>query len=365
MYNSDNSDEQTTWRNLIFQIYDYVSAAEKEQLKSAVLTLEQQLFVAVGNGDLEKVKDLLENQHAVINYRVIDPLINGGDRHVSVLRIALEKQQWDVARYLVEKGAKVNTYRDMFYRGAPLHIVLEYFATNKHKIADADQKALEWTKFLVEHGADLSAMDASGNSALHFAVRSNNKFLFDYCLEQGVNIELDAASIDIAKAKQQGLTSYGYRSAHTPLDVAAQNDRFEMAEELLKRGANVHGSPHHSSPLMIVSSHTSDDAHRMLKLFVAHGANIHAHYFHGETPLHMAFKYGSGTNAGYLLEKGADLYALNDAKRTPLNVYNDQTWIGQDESHKDFPSPELKVFMDKYLAQQAQQEVVETPALNR
>lgn len=350
--------QESNWAYLIHRFHKKNAEWLSDKPEGMEWTPEQQLFIAAKTGDMAAVKDLIENKH--VHACISLPNINFVPRGpLSVLSVALDNQQWDIACYLIEKGNGADINMHDARGDAPIHVILDYFR-NKD-IPKADEKALELVKFLVKYGADLSDRDFNGFSALHLAILANNCLVFDYCLEQGVDVNLDSATIEIAAAKKQGLTSYAYSNGGTPLAVAASWDRLEMAVELLRRGASVEGGPYSwSTPLMTVSSHYSEAAHAMLKLFAEHGADIHKHQFRNETPLHMAVEGGALKNVEYLLLSGASLEARNGQNKTPVDIFNDKKRSNVLWDGRSYPMQEMENLISTY-----QPDAISTPEIER
>ncbi|XP_031200028.1 uncharacterized protein LOC116072665 isoform X2 [Mastomys coucha] len=89
------------------------------------------------------------------------------------------------------------------------------FSASQHQCEDC-------VAVLLQHSADPNAVDALGNTALHYAVHSENTFIASQLLEYGANIE--------AKTKE----------GFTPLSLALRQNKALIVELLIEKGANTH-----------------------------------------------------------------------------------------------------------------------------
>jgi len=76
-------------------------------------------------------------------------------------------------------------------------------------------------KLLIENGADIYDFDSEGVSVFDMAITYNNLYIFNYIIQSG---------IDVNKTNR--------KSGFTPLMCAACYGRVEIAESLLKHGAD-------------------------------------------------------------------------------------------------------------------------------
>jgi uncharacterized protein len=171
--------------------------------------------------------------------------------------------------------------------------------------------------------AAATSRDASGVSALMRAL-----YRFDTALIDAVKTRVDA--LDVFEAAAFGdvdrltvlleedppqVTSYS-GDGFTALHLAAFFGRFEAAELLVERGAEVDafgrgwmtGTAMHSA----VSRLHAD----VVRILLEAGANPNVRQSAGWTPLHAAAANGDLTSVDLLLDAGADLTATNDEGRS-------------------------------------------------
>ena len=181
-----------------------------------------------GHGDI--VSDLVESGAS---------LAKGADGHTP-LHNAVAWGETEIAKLLVLKGAD----KDAFDEGNWTPLYLAVFHGEPDVVlalltAGADmsircgptktslthraalQGNVEMLRLVIEHGADVEAVDADGNTALHYAGGSNDTEFVDVLVEAGANLE--------------ARDSIGC----TPLHAAASELKHEGVVCLLKHGAKI------------------------------------------------------------------------------------------------------------------------------
>jgi len=146
---------------------------------------------------------------------------------------------------------------------------------------------------LIEQHADVSAPQADGATALHWAVFRSDKETADILLRAGAN----------PKAAN--------REGSTPLWLASVNGDAAILEALLKAGADANEHlPLGRTPLMAASRTGNVDA---IKVLLDHGADVNAkETLRGTTPLMWAADEGHAPAIQLLIQRGADLKARSD-----------------------------------------------------
>ncbi|KAJ2453514.1 palmitoyltransferase akr1 [Coemansia sp. RSA 2336] len=163
------------------------------------------LWVAAQRGELEKLKQLMDAENVSVD--VVD------GRGNSLLHVAVLGGSINVVQYLVEeKGANINI-ASKEYDAPPL-----FWAIFHHRI-----NALV---YLLDHGADPTMRDSTGNSALHAAVHSGSLPALAYLLS--TQLPALGGSVDVEDSYKM-----------TPLMWACYQSKQEMAELLLNMGASV------------------------------------------------------------------------------------------------------------------------------
>lgn len=303
------------------------------------------LMQAAGHGDMPIVNALLGARTSV-NKR--------NRRGETALEWAALGGQAEVVRTLLSRGVDADSVDRAFVSSAArarpqvLLVLYERVADKPTSAAKALRRAagsnfvsaeenelIEVSRLLVQRGANVNAPDDDGWVALTEAVNSNRARLVQFLIESGANVN--------HRCECSGWLSGGY----TPLAISVQKDRADIAEMLLKAGADVKVPTRDgTTPLMIAAKGGKDAIVVMLlakdadpnsraqngntallegvghieiaRALLARGAVVDAKNGDGVTPLMYAVALGQVEVAGLLLEAGANVTAKNNAGRTPL-----------------------------------------------
>ncbi len=145
----------------------------------------------------------------------------------------------------------------------------------------------ELVGLMLQLGCDANHRNVNGRTALHEAARFGNI--------EGVRVLADAGADPDCRD----------RLGQTPLTEAISNNYPETAMELVRRGADIHGSlsDRQETPLMLAASR---GAAALVKLLLDRGSEIESRDLMGCTPLMHASRGGSLEVVRLLLEAGAD-----------------------------------------------------------
>ncbi len=158
------------------------------------------IFEASAIGDLERVKSLLSDHPELANAFALDGF--------QPLGLACFFGHYDVARFLIERGAEINSPSRNPQKVMPLHsaaanrsleiarLLLEHGAdpdarqegdfTPLHEAAANGQ--LELVSLLLAHGADVNLGQKPGQTALAFAQNAGHKAVADFLLSHGATL---------------------------------------------------------------------------------------------------------------------------------------------------------------------------------
>ncbi len=195
-------------------------AAEDTKTSKSNRELLQQVTVAVAKSELDKLKKLVEQDHASVNEKDI--------YSVSLLHMVSIRCKPDIMSYLIDQGAEVNAQlTDVAGHRAgetPLH-----FATSSRQI--------ECVKLLIERGADITLAAREGLTPVHVAAGIGHSDILKVFIDNGADINIEADN------------DYG----SLPIHLAATSGDLESVKMLIDHGAEVSASFRHFS--LIASVH--------------------------------------------------------------------------------------------------------------
>jgi ankyrin repeat protein len=120
---------------------------------------------------------------------------------------------------------------------------------------------------------------------------------FDAAIEGG-----DFATVKtLANKDRQIVNGRGWGDT-TPLLLAAQNDQSQIAEFLIKKGANVNASAKGGATALHLAAQRNNRA--LVKLLLAHKANINATDAERRTPMDRAIEWHHSDMAEFLRSQG-------------------------------------------------------------
>jgi ankyrin repeat protein len=151
---------------------------------------------------------------------------------------------------------------------------------------------LEAVRFLLEHGAEVRARTAAGLTPLLEAALSGNAEIVQVLLDQGAD----------ANARYELPHSNGHFL--TPVLAAVLQGHAACLQPLLDRGAdvNVQGGPFERTALLCAATAGSEE---IVRLLLAHGANVQAVDWQGDAPLAWARRRGETRIVQLLRQAGA------------------------------------------------------------
>ncbi len=156
-------------------------------------------------------------------------------------------------------------------------------------------------ELLIKHGADLSAQDKEGQfTPLHLAAQRDQRQVAELLLKLGANV--NATTDKLA----------------TSLHWASAFKLTEMAELLIDHGANVNAvNSSRYTPLCLA---VNKENLRLTKKMIQAGADVNCDGILGCSPLYFACCKGSAEMVQALIDAGADVNAIGCDDKTPLQV---------------------------------------------
>lgn len=293
-------------------------------------------------GDIEKVKSLI-SRGADVNEK------DEGGR--TALHYACEKGHAEVARLLINQGARINVTTAMM-ASTPLH----------YAVMRGDKQTVE---LLLSKGADINAKNRDGSTPLFETMKSTtagSKELFELLVARGANVPAlhHAAYMgDIEKVKQclqdgidiNSQEEFGCTALHaaanggdkdvveyligkgatvdakgayydlTPLYYAALHNYEDIADLLFTKGANVNAKDKDQGGFTLLNHAIWDHSKDAVKLLISKGANVNAKdNTDGWPPLFYAIWENDKDIAELLISKGADVKAGDNEGLTPRDL---------------------------------------------
>jgi ankyrin repeat protein len=218
---------------------------------------------------------VFEGQHTMVRMLISQGAnIDARDRETRTpLWYAQNEGKNEIADLLLSKGADVNASLD-------LHLAIQ----------QGDEEQVE---LLLGQGADVNIQDDYGRTPLHVASMNGDVNMVELLVSKGADVNV--------------VDNYGF----TPLHHAIGMNDVNMAELLIKKGADVNvrtEQTHHSPPLNMAAKQGNEE---LVKLLLAHGAEVNCQGGLGQTPLERAMLDNHDRVVELLLSHGADIPPLH------------------------------------------------------
>jgi ankyrin repeat protein len=276
------------------------------------------LHQAAGAGRADSCALLLAKETSLIHLKDADG--------ITALSCAVISGSSQAVAVIVQHGADVNAVDD-----CGMTVLKEACMHNQ----------IDVVRYLIQEGADVNAADSESHCALYVAVMSNNTMLAQLLLDHGALINRTDASGQTVMfmATHEGhvsmmelLAERGLRTTavdndnNTLLMEAVVTGQIAAAEWLLQHGVAVnaahrlgftalHRACEHSS-----SSSSSRDETTMIELLLANGADVSKCNTSGSTALNYVAGNGHLEYAKVLIAAGADVNHSNSNGLTVLHV---------------------------------------------
>ena len=252
-------------------------------------SVKSPLFLAVQNSNIDIATFLLKNG-ANCN-------ISSESNNTTLLHMVVATDNYNLTALALKNKylrAKINNYCDIKGQTA---LCLAVYKKN-HDIA----------KLLIDHGADVNrcSKDEPG-CVFMYAMGVNDVKMTKLLVENGFDLEMII------------IPEIGMR----PLHSAVSERKYEIAELLIKNGANVMArfSKDKVTPLHMSVTSEGDDlsGNFLLKLLIKYGADVNAKMTNGDIPLHLAARHGHDYRAQILIQNESNVNAIMEDEMRPLH----------------------------------------------
>jgi ankyrin repeat protein len=280
------------------------------------------------------------------------------------LKASIIYDHYDVAKYLLEKGAAFNINKELGFDGdiyypmdvndsiqgaifnnnyKMLELIYEYgYPPDKYTDARALESSiyfgnLDMLKYFLQKGADpnppselLTTLDSLIDACALFGSLDAMKILVEY----GTKVHADNSDaltratkrgdIDMVKYLfDQGMQINAFYTlddgshGHTAWEEVTRHGYFDIVKLLVEHGADV------NDPSVSYVATNGGQSHSILKYLLENGGDVDQRDEEGNTALMMAAKYNRVENVKLLLEAGADKSLKNNEGKTALDIAKD------------------------------------------
>ncbi|KAK1793872.1 hypothetical protein P4O66_010697 [Electrophorus voltai] len=267
----------------------------------------RELFEACRNGDLERVKKLLNAEN--VNSR------DTAGRKSSPLHFAAGFGRGDVVSHLLQRGANVHERDDGGL------VCLHNACSFGHA---------EVVRLLLLHGADANSRDNWNYTPLHEAAIKGKIDVCVALLQHGAEPSIrntdGRTALDLAEASTRAVLTGEWTSLHLlsweyRKDELLESARIGNDEKLMNLLTPINVNSHASDGRKSTPLHLAAGYNRVktVQLLLQHGADVHAKDKGDLVPLHNACSYGHYEVTELLLKHGACVNATDMWQFTPLH----------------------------------------------
>ena len=218
---------------------------------------------AIGKGDIDTVRSALKKGANV----------NSKAGEAPALIMALQLEHPDIARLLIEKGAKIEAKED-YMKSTALHEA-------------AYRQYLDIVRLLVEKGAKVNEKNSIGFTPFRYAA-------MDYFSKE------DAGDIILFLIAKGANVNEKDKKGETALHGLALNGKIHLLRILLDKGAQVNAATNEGvTPLHLAASNGNAEC---VQFLIERGADVNIKAKDGKTAIDFAVKNGQAETAAFLRE---------------------------------------------------------------
>ncbi len=269
-------------------------------------------------GDLELAELLIENGADI-------SIPNVGNTDLTPLHSAIVNDKEDVALYLIDKGANVdatmlaaaaakdntNIMLALINKGIDVNaLALDLNSRPSKKtalMAASFAGKIDAVKFLIEHKADVNAIDSDELTAFYHAFAAGKHAVAIFLKEHGASI-----------------SGMQYKMDSWLLEVISREEDVTVIADIIKCGAdaNAKSSIDGMTLLGVLTKSSNKNCVEVAKVLIAAKADVNTPDRNGMTPLMNACHFGEVKLAELLVDSGADVTAKSNTGRTAFDIVN-------------------------------------------
>ena len=247
-------------------------------------------------------------------------------RGFTALMFAAQVGDVDTAQVLLEAGADLEGRA--LDGSTPLLVAsrsMDALAGIDWRIIPSPSGHQDTALFFIHQGADVSATDKRGRTALHAAVETRRPILAKELIDAGAGIDGQFRTPP-PPLRGDYISRNSFKGA-SPFWLAARDANLPMMRILLEAGADPFlPNAYNVTPLMIASGLGENDARRpqdhlvvdTVRLLLELGSDVTVTNRYGQTALHGAASMWEDGVIQLLVDHGADVNAEDQRGRTPL-----------------------------------------------
>eukprot|EP01134_Creolimax_fragrantissima_P004934 CFRG4934T1 len=264
-----------------------------------------------GLGNIDRVTGMLEANYAKAEWTDKDGR--------SALHIAASEGQLQIAKLLIEAGAKVNTHdrwnmtpTDAAEHGEHTEVIAllkengGISSLSSQEVVPEVCKAVlnndleELQRLLKSEGVDLDVCDYDRRTALHFSAAKGQLDFVEHLVNSGAHVNVQD------------------RWGNTPLGDAVENGHDEVASYLRRNGANFNTKELGGIEGRMCAAASAGRLNE-IRLMVQEGASVNVCDYDKRTPLHLAASEGYLEIVKFLVSCGAEVNAEDRWGGTPYS----------------------------------------------